>query len=301
MAMGRRTREEQGTFWVPTGDLPQSGGHPFYEQLNKILDQERFDAFAEERCRSFYAEKMGRPSLPPAVYFRMLLIGYFEGIDSERGIAWRVADSLALRRFLCYGLTDQTADHSTLSRNRRLIDVVFGRRVRQEQREAFEHLDPVHMSPLTHGWSRKSDKRPERAAVQNRQKVVKVDNVGDFRAHQHYAAVKEKARLAYPSEFAVMADAARDEYRLCPRRAGLWTREGIPGLFCLAKPVARSRFARRDVPICTRKQFTKGLHRKKTPLPVIRKQAERSCDRFGVTGNVSRAQDWPDSASFQFE
>jgi len=123
MAMGRRTREEQGTFWVPTGDLPQSGGHPFYEQLNKILDQERFDAFAEERCRSFYAEKMGRPSLPPAVYFRMLLIGYFEGIDSERGIAWRVADSLALRRFLGYGLTDQTADHSTLSRNRRLIDV----------------------------------------------------------------------------------------------------------------------------------------------------------------------------------
>jgi transposase len=123
MAMGRRKREEQGTFWVAAGDLPQSGGHPFYEQVNKILGQEGFDAFAEARCRVFYAEKMGRPSLPPAVYFRMLLVGYFEGIDSERGIAWRVADSLALRRFLGYELADQTADHSTLSRNRRLIDV----------------------------------------------------------------------------------------------------------------------------------------------------------------------------------
>jgi transposase len=77
----------------------------------------------EERCRAFYADQLGRSSLPPAVYFRMLLIGYFEGIDSERGIAWRVADSPALRRFLGYGLTDQTADHSTISRNRRLIDV----------------------------------------------------------------------------------------------------------------------------------------------------------------------------------
>src|SRR3972149_1183068 len=122
MAMGRRRREEQGVFWIAASELPQSGGHPFYQQVNKILEAEGFDGFVEKQCRAFYAEQMGRPSLPPAVYFRMWMIGYFEGFDSERGIAWRVADSLALRRFLGYGLTDPTADHSTISRNRRLID-----------------------------------------------------------------------------------------------------------------------------------------------------------------------------------
>ena len=123
MAMGKRKREEQEALWIVASELPQSCGHPFYLQLNKILDAKGFDRFVGERCGSFYADKMGRPSLPPAVYFRTLLIGYFEGIDSERGIAWRVADSLGLRRFLGYGLTDQTPDHSTISRNRRLIDV----------------------------------------------------------------------------------------------------------------------------------------------------------------------------------
>ena len=123
MAMGQRKRERQEAFWVPTSELPRTSGHPFYERLNKILDGQGFDRFVEERCRKFYADQMGRPSLPPAIYFRMLLVGYFEGIDSERGIAWRVADSMALRRFLGYGLTEQTTDHSTLSRNRRLIDL----------------------------------------------------------------------------------------------------------------------------------------------------------------------------------
>ena len=123
MAMGQRKQERQEAFWVPTSELPQTPGHPFYERLNRILDGQGFDRFVEERCRKFYADQMGRPSLPPAIYFRMLLVGYFEGIDSERGIAWRVADSMALRRFLGYGLTDQTTDHSTLSRNRRLIDL----------------------------------------------------------------------------------------------------------------------------------------------------------------------------------
>jgi transposase len=119
MAMGRRKREEQSAFWIATSELPQSCGHPFYQQVNRILGAEGFDRFVEERCRAFYADKMGRPSLPLAVYFRALLIGYFEGIDSERGIAWRVADSLGLRRFLGYGVTDPTPDHSTISRNRR--------------------------------------------------------------------------------------------------------------------------------------------------------------------------------------
>ena len=123
MAMGQRKQERQEAFWVPTSELPQTPGHPFYERLNRILDGQGFDRFVEERCRKFYADKMGRPSLPPAICFRMLLVGYFEGIDSERGMAWRVADSMALRRFLGYELTAQTTDHSTLSRNRRLIDL----------------------------------------------------------------------------------------------------------------------------------------------------------------------------------
>lgn len=123
MAMGKRKREAQSQFWVPTTELPKTPGHPFYERLNKILDGAGFDAVVETLCAKFYAEELGRPSLPPAIYFRALLIGYFEGLDSERGIAWRVADSMALRRFLGYALTDQTTDHSTLSRNRRLIDL----------------------------------------------------------------------------------------------------------------------------------------------------------------------------------
>jgi transposase len=131
MAMGKRRVEGQSSFWIPTAELPRTGGHPFYEQLNKILDAEGFDRFVEEKCRKFYAENLGRPSLAPAMYFRLLLIGYFEGIDSERGIAWRVSDSMALRGFLGYRLTDQTADHSTISRNRRLIDIETHRDVFQ--------------------------------------------------------------------------------------------------------------------------------------------------------------------------
>lgn len=123
MAMGKRKRDAQAEFWISSEKLPQSPGHPFYERLNQILRGEGFDRFVEERCAKFYADRMGRPSLPPAVYFRMLLIGYFEGIDSERGIAWRVGDSMALRQFLGYKLTDQTPDHSTISRNRRLMDL----------------------------------------------------------------------------------------------------------------------------------------------------------------------------------
>src|SRR5438874_9355206 len=89
----------------------------------KVLDGAGFDRFVEDQCRPFYAPVMGRPSLAPGRYFRLLLIGYFEGIDSERGIAWRAADSLALRSFLGAGLNEMPPDHSTISRTRRLIDV----------------------------------------------------------------------------------------------------------------------------------------------------------------------------------
>jgi transposase len=123
MAMGKRTTDRQTELWIAATEMPSTPAHPFYRKLNEVLNAHGFDAFAEERCRGFYAEKVGRPSLPPAVYFRTLLIGYFEGIDSERGIAWRLADSWSLRMFCGYAPTDATPDHSTISRNRRLIDL----------------------------------------------------------------------------------------------------------------------------------------------------------------------------------
>lgn len=123
MAMGKK-RERQQDLWIATNELPRSRGHIFYDWVNTILNGAGFDAFAEAECIRFYkSDTMGRPSIAPGVYFRMLLIGYFEGIDSERGIAWRCADSLSLKSFLGYGLTETTPDHSTVSRTRRLIDV----------------------------------------------------------------------------------------------------------------------------------------------------------------------------------
>jgi transposase len=128
MAMGKRKRERQPAMWVTTAELPRAVSHPFYARPNQLLREHRFDDFVEVQCVEFYAEKMGRPSLPPGIYFRLLLIGYFEGIDSERGIAWRAADSLALRDFLGVGL-DALPDHSTISRTRRLIDLETHRAV----------------------------------------------------------------------------------------------------------------------------------------------------------------------------
>jgi transposase len=122
MAMGTR-ENEQAPLWIATSDLPRSPGHPFYARLNQVLDAADFDRFAEAQCARFYAPVMGRPSLPPGRYFRLLLVGYFEGLDSERGIAWRAADSLAVRTFLGLGLEEASPDHSTISRTRRLIDV----------------------------------------------------------------------------------------------------------------------------------------------------------------------------------
>ena len=121
MAMGKRARDRQPTMWISTTDLPTAASHPFYRRLNQLLRQHGFDDFAEAQCAGFYAETMGRPGLPPGIYFRLLLIGYFEGIDSERGIAWRAADSLALRDFVGVGLDEVPPDHSTISRTRRLI------------------------------------------------------------------------------------------------------------------------------------------------------------------------------------
>ena len=129
MAMGRK-RARQQALWIATEELARSGGHAFYEQVNQVLAEHQFDAFVEGECVGFYkSEVMGRPSIAPGVYFRMLMVGYFEGLDSERGIAWRCQDSLSLRNFLGYVLTQKTPDHSTISRTRRLLDVETHSRV----------------------------------------------------------------------------------------------------------------------------------------------------------------------------
>jgi transposase len=124
MAMGtRKDRERQEDLWVAYTDMAVGPGHPFYVRLNEVLDGEGFDGFVEKLCARFYAEKLGRPGLTPGIYFRSLMIGYFEGIESERGIAWRLMDSLSLRHFVGIALDEDTPDHSTISRTRRLIDL----------------------------------------------------------------------------------------------------------------------------------------------------------------------------------
>jgi transposase len=124
MSMGKRKKEpKQANMWIATQDLPRSASHPFYARLNRVLDESDFDRYVEQLCARFYAATMGRPSLAPGRYFRLLMIGYFEGLDSERGIAWRAADSFSIRQFLGLELHEAPPDHSTISRTRRLIDV----------------------------------------------------------------------------------------------------------------------------------------------------------------------------------
>ncbi len=131
MALGRRGEREQ-TMWVATASLPRSAGHPFYTRVNALLAEADFDRFAETECAPYYAETQGRPSIAPGIYFRMLLVGYFEGIDSQRGIAWRCSDSLALREFLGVSLADRVPEHSSLTVTRQRLplavhEAVFAR------------------------------------------------------------------------------------------------------------------------------------------------------------------------------
>src|SRR3954470_1225525 len=122
MSMGKRRQRQESLFIMADG-LPKSAGHPFYQQLNALLAEADFARWIEKRWQRFYEreEKRGQPSIPPGVYFRMLLVGYFEGLDSQRGIAWRCADSLSLRAFLGVPLGDGTPDHSTLTKTRKRL------------------------------------------------------------------------------------------------------------------------------------------------------------------------------------
>jgi len=117
MALRRRSTERQQEFWIPAEDVTRAPRHVFYERLNQLLGDAGFDRFVEDLVAPFYADG-GRPSVPPGVYFRMLFVGYFEDIDSQRGIAWRCADSRSLERFLGIGVRDQVPDHSSLTRIR---------------------------------------------------------------------------------------------------------------------------------------------------------------------------------------
>src|SRR5215471_19037867 len=129
MAMGtRKKRQRQENLWYG-GELATAPGHPFYTRLNEVLDAAGFDCFCETECTSFYHHILVRPSLPPGQYFRVMMIGFFEGLDSERGIAWRLADSLTLRQFLSIGLDEKTPDHVTISRTRRLIHAATHQRI----------------------------------------------------------------------------------------------------------------------------------------------------------------------------
>src|SRR5580700_2616511 len=124
MAMGRRRKRiRQEGLWTATAALPVGASHPFYQWLNQILDEKKFDEYVEAICEDFYAGEVGRPGLSPGIYFRPLMVGYFEGIDSERGIAWRASDSLSIRSFVRIALDEGVPDHSTISRTRRLMDV----------------------------------------------------------------------------------------------------------------------------------------------------------------------------------
>jgi transposase len=117
MALGKR-KDEQQEMWVATTDLPKSPGHVFYRKLNQVLAEAEFDRMVERICQPYYHDHIGRPGIPPGVYFRMLLVGYFEGIGSQRGIAWRCADSLSLREFLGIPLPEGTPDHSSMTKVR---------------------------------------------------------------------------------------------------------------------------------------------------------------------------------------
>ena len=118
MALGKRKTEQQQELFVPADQLPRSPGHVFYRKLNELLAEAGFDVWLEDQCLPYYADGAGRESIPPGTYFRMLLVGYFEGIASQRGIAWRCSDSLSLRDFLAVPPGKQSPDHSSLSKIR---------------------------------------------------------------------------------------------------------------------------------------------------------------------------------------
>src|SRR6266446_4417160 len=210
MAMGtRRRRQRQEELWYRR-DLAEAPGHPFYRRLNEVLDQAGFDEFCEARCRQFYHEKLGRPSLAPGMYFRVMLIGFFEGIESERGIAWRVADSLCLRQFLQIGLDERTPDHVTISRTRRLMDEaahqeVFGWVLRQLARTGLLKGRTIGIDATT--LEAKDEAALRRMDRRRKKKGSNEEWVNPYDPEAEITRLKDgRTALAYKAEHAVDLD-----------------------------------------------------------------------------------------------
>lgn len=141
MSMGRRQQQRQAEFWIATADLPKSPGHVFYDKLNHLLAEARFDRWVEALCQPYYADGIGRESIPPGTYFRMLFVGYFEDLGSQRAIAWRCSDSLSLHNYLGFDRNEATPDHSSLTTIRQRLPLpiheqvfAFVLRVAQEKK-----------------------------------------------------------------------------------------------------------------------------------------------------------------------
>jgi len=189
MALGLRGGERQEELWIPTMAVVRGPGHPFYDRLNELLAEVGFDRWIEERCRPYYAEQ-GRPGIPPGVYFRMLLIGYFEGLESQRGIAWRCADSSSLKRFLGFGLTEATPDHSSLTNIRKRLPL-------EVHEEVFARvLGIAQLKQLLKGQALGVDATllEANAALKS---IVRKDTGEDYR--QYLRRLAQEAGMAEPS------------------------------------------------------------------------------------------------------
>jgi len=191
MALGRRRSSHQGELVVTSADLPQSPGHAFYDRLNELLTEADFDRFVEDLCQPHYAHEIGRPSLPPGTYFRMLFIGYFEGIDSQRGIAWRCADSFSLRAFLAVPFNEASPDHSSLTKIRQRLPEVVHERV-------FAHvLALAHEKNLLKGKTVGVDSTTLEANAAMRA-IVRKDTGEDYKAYLKRLA--KEAGIANPTD-----------------------------------------------------------------------------------------------------
>jgi transposase len=176
MALGRRRSSHQGELFLTSADLPQSPGHAFYDRLNELLAEAEFDRFVEDLCQPHYANQAGRPSLPPGTYFRMLFVGYFEGIDSQRGIAWRCADSFSLRAFLAIPFNEASPDHSSLTKIRQRLPEVVHERV-------FAHVLAIaHEKSLLKGKTIGVDSTTLEANAAMRA-IVRKDTGEDYKAY----------------------------------------------------------------------------------------------------------------------
>jgi transposase len=230
MAMGtRKQREKQEGLWIAHTESASAPGHPFYQKLNELLEAERFAEFVEGRCAKFYAAQYGRPSLTPGIYFRALRIGYCEGLGAERGIAWRLADSRALRRFVGIALDEYTPDHSTISRTRRRID-------RDTHREVFGWVLGVladrgllreDLSRLDRKRKKRTSNKEWKSPADEDARIAKMKDGRTHRAHkaEHAVDLDTGAVLAVTLQGAEQGDTTTLDETLC--EAGMAVAEQV--------------------------------------------------------------------------